>query len=70
VSLNGDQCCSASCDLVDPDGDLTCSRFDNCPVTYNVEQTDSNHDGTRRLHPLTHPDARYDPPPPASLQRR
>jgi hypothetical protein len=45
VSLNGDQCCSATCELVDPDGDLICSRFDDCPVTSNVDQTDTNHDG-------------------------
>jgi hypothetical protein len=45
VSLNGDQCCSATCDLVDPDGDLVCSRFDDCPVTPDAEQADSDHDG-------------------------
>jgi hypothetical protein len=58
VSLNGDQCCSATCELVDTDGDLTCNRFDNCPVTSNVEQTDSNHDGIGDVcDPLVTPDA-------------
>jgi hypothetical protein len=58
VSLNGDQCCTASCELVDPDGDLICSRFDNCPVTSNVDQIDANHDGIGDVcDPLTTPDA-------------
>jgi hypothetical protein len=45
VSLNGDTCCDASCQLVDPDGDLSCSRYDNCPDVTNLDQADTDFDG-------------------------
>lgn len=42
---NGDDCCSAACQLVDPDGDLVCTLADRCPVTPDPDQTDTDHDG-------------------------
>ena len=35
-------CCTPSC--VDPDGDEVCSEDDNCPDTYNPDQTDTDGD--------------------------
>jgi len=43
---NGGDCCSSTCQIVDPDGDLICTLGDNCPTTSNVDQSDVDHDGT------------------------
>lgn len=41
LALEG--CCSSGCD--DADGDDVCLEDDNCPDTYNPDQTDSDNDG-------------------------
>ena len=42
VGNGTDNCCSALCRLVDPDGDNICSRDDRCPADAD---NDSDHDG-------------------------
>src|SRR5262249_19064893 len=43
--VNGDTCCTSTCQIIDPDGDGSCTKLDNCPVTANPDQSDQDHDG-------------------------
>ena len=40
----GDSCCSATCQLVDTDGDRVCDALDDCPALSNWAQVDTDAD--------------------------